>query len=47
MVGWSLAIGFSCGRSNGVVWGGMIYKCSSDGQGLRGTVKGEHYIFLK
>jgi len=31
VVGWSLAVGFSCGRSHGVIQGGNIYKCSNDG----------------
>jgi len=45
MVGWSLGIGFSCGTSNNVAWGGKIYKCSNDGQGSGAMVKGEHYTF--
>jgi hypothetical protein len=45
-VGWTLAISFSCGRSNDVIWGGKIYKCRSDGQGSRGMWSKENVVIF-
>jgi len=41
VVGWSLAIGLCYGKWHEVVQGGNIYKCSTNGGGLRGMLRGE------